>query len=361
MKKWSLWILAVLLFQPPSAHSLGWSNPRLPEVLIRTEFICRGKVLAIYRGKEDSVEISRGWFGDRHVSAKNWPVIQMSMDFAVERILKGKLATPKIRINYWQDNREAAIGTARLLSFAEGEVCYIFLKHLEGENAFRPATPFATSKQSLSGKAGSSFVFEGQGPWPGRHKVELSIFGEKVIIPENTIQAFKAEYTKALQEENSTGTNSEMIRATSVTVIGFSRDRSYLPFFTGTLENDSSPLVRRQAAYALSAQRGPAETIYALIGALRKDPDPGCRRTAAKVLRHFEGPTAATALAKALRKDADPSVRSEALKVLKNMIHLTEYADVKTYASYIRDAMLNDPAERIRIEASQALKELGYE
>lgn len=353
--------MAVSLFQPSLAYALGWSNPRLPEVLTRTEFICRGEVLAIYRGKEDSVEISRGWIEDRHVSAENWPVIWMSMDFAVERVLKGKLATPKIRINYWQDNRTVFIGTARLLSFAEGEVCYIFLKHLEGENAFRPATPFATTKQSLPGNALPPFVFEGQGPWPGTHRAELSIFGEEVIIPENTIQAFEAEYTEALQGEDSKEANSKMIRATSVTVIGFSRDHSYLPFFIEALKNDPSPLVRQQAAYALRAQRGPAETIYALIGALRKDPDPGCRQTAAKVLRSFEGPTAAAALAKSLRKDTDPSVRSEALEVLKNMICLTAYADVKTYLTYIRDAMLSDPAERIRLEASEAVKELGYE
>lgn len=102
MKKWWFCLLSVLLFQPLSADAFG-GNPSLHDVLARADFICRGKVLAIHKGEEDNVVVSRR-------SSGKWPVIRMSADFAVERVFKGKLANPNIKIEYWQDNRKSVIG-----------------------------------------------------------------------------------------------------------------------------------------------------------------------------------------------------------------------------------------------------------
>lgn len=357
----------MLLFQPLPAYAFG-SNPPLRDVLARADVICRGRVLAIHEGEKCNAKVSR----DRvEISAGSWPVIRMSADFAVERVFKGELITQNINIEYWRDNRttvikgvsvQVRIGGTSLLSLREGEACYLFLKQTERENVFQPATPFGTSKHGFSGNtgtAGQSFLFDREGPWMTHSKVKISTFGEDISISEATIRAFHAEYEEALQVENPAEVSFEIRRAMSVTVIGFSRKRSCLPFLAKALKNDPSPLIRRQAAYALKGQHGPAEAISALIHALREDSEPSCRKAAAEALGAFEGPTASEALAKALRADTDSAVRLSALSTLAWMMHKTRQADITEHITSIRDALLNDPDENIRLGAIGAMNVSG--
>jgi len=358
MKKWLFCLLSMLLFQPLPAYAPG-GNPPLRDVLPLADFICRGKVLAIHKGDECTAKVSRTGV---EISAGSWPVIQMSADFAVEKVFKGKLANPNIKIEYWQDNRKSRIGGAFLLYLREDETCYLFLKQSEGKDFFQPATPFGTSKHNFSGRTGTvgqSFLFEREGPWMIHSRKEYSNFGEEILIPAQTIQGFKTEYTEALQVEKPTEVGFEIMRAMSVTIIGLSRNRSCLPFLTKVLKNDSSPLVRRQAAYALKGQRGPAEVVYSLIRALRKDSEASCRKVAAEALGEFEGPTAAGALARAIREDADPAVRLSALGTLKWMMRKTRQADITKHIISIRDALLIDPDENIRLGAIDAMNVSG--
>ncbi|MFC1712393.1 HEAT repeat domain-containing protein [Candidatus Poribacteria bacterium] len=312
MKKYLLPLLIMLLLYPLSAVALGGRNPSFSDVMADTELIVRGTVLAVHKGEEDMVEVKKRrspviidgnprWF-------VRWPAYRMWADFTVEKVLKGNLASSNIRIEYWEDNRKTVFGIAGLLFLARGESCYLFLKRTDKENVFRPATLFATSKQSLSRRVGRPFVFKGEHPW---RETAPTVSNE-------TVDAFQEEYAEALKAKDPTEFSFEIMRAMSVTVTAFSLDRSYLAFLTKALKNDPSALVRQHSAL---------------------------------VLQDFATTTTVKALVRALQKDADAAVRLRALKSLKLIIRRTKRADIMEYVTYVRDALLNDPDEKVRLEA----------
>lgn len=170
-----------------------------------------------------------------------------------------------------------------------------------------------------------------------------------------TVRAFQMEYAEALQVEDPMDVSFKVMRAMSVTLIAFSRNRSHLPFLTKVLWNDPSPLIRRRAAHALRLQSEPVGTIFALITMLQKDPDPGCRR-AAEVLGASKHITAARALARALGTDSTAVVRLEALKTIKWLyialdIQTPETAPQKTAGT----EFAYDPLESSIVISSESL------
>ncbi len=289
MKKCLISLLSILLLHPLSADALGGRNPSFSDVMADTELIVRGTVLAVHKGEEDMVEVKKRRSaiiidGNPHWFVR-WPAYRMWADFAVEKVLKGKLANPNIRIEYWEDNRKTVFGIAGLMFLAKGESCYLFLKRTGKENVFRPATLFMTSKQSLSRRVGRPFVFKGEHPW---RETASS-------VPAEAVDAFQKEYAEALKAKDPTEFSFEIMRTMAVTMTAFSLDRSHLSFLTKALKNDPSVLVRQQAAL---------------------------------VLQDFATTTTVKALAKALQKDADAAVRLKALKSLKLIIRRTKRADI---------------------------------